>query len=310
MKSAGFISIALLVHTTTVFGQVGATVARVGYEYSGEIPLAPGQIVTLSLTGITTNTTSAVAASAPLPIKLSGISVTMTGITGPGPYSLPLLAVVPQQVSSVGFTLVTVQVPFELPLDSMGRITGDSDLVVSDGINVSSAVRVHSAADQIHILGDDTIMQSLSLAAGRSLIPAGGHAVTHADGRVVSVSDPATAGEEIVIYAVGLGPALGVKTGALTPTPAPTVNSRVSYDYRPNASPSKAGISSLTSPDLKVQFVGMSPGLVGVYQANVIVPLPPTDIMACDGGQVHSNLTITIIGQSSFDGAGVCVKRP
>lgn len=60
----------------------------------------------------------------------------------------------------------------------------------------------------------------------------------HADGSLIMASNPALPGEEIVIYATGLGLTNPMtKTGAITPSPAPAAAGALSYDYRLNASP-------------------------------------------------------------------------
>ncbi len=56
-------------------------------------------------------------------------------------------------------------------------------------------------------------------------------------------------------------------------------------------------------------YAGLTPGFAGLYQVNFIVPPPPADIPACIG-TVQSNLTVSVGGQASFDGAGICVAPP
>jgi hypothetical protein len=47
-------------------------------------------------------------------------------------------------------------------------------------------------------------------------------------------------------------------------------------------------------------------GYIGLYQINFVVPQPPAGIEACSGA-VYSNLTVSVGGLFSFDGAGICV---
>jgi uncharacterized protein (TIGR03437 family) len=80
----------------------------------------------------------------------------------------------------------------------------------------------------------------------------------HADGSLISAASPATPGEVVVLYATGLG--------ATTPAPA---------EYAP-----ATGASSTTVPvqvdvagvQAEVRYAGLVPGLVGVYQINVVIP--------------------------------------
>ena len=63
-------------------------------------------------------------------------------------------------------------------------------------------------------------------------------------------------------------------------------------------------------------YAGLAPGYVGLYQVNFTVPLGPQNGIAhcalpgsfAPGSNVpQSNLTVSIGGQFSFDGAGICV---
>jgi uncharacterized protein (TIGR03437 family) len=56
-------------------------------------------------------------------------------------------------------------------------------------------------------------------------------------------------------------------------------------------------------------FSGLTPGFAGLYQVNFIVPAPPPGTPACSSNppRIDSNLTVTLIGLSSFDGGGICV---
>jgi uncharacterized protein (TIGR03437 family) len=53
-------------------------------------------------------------------------------------------------------------------------------------------------------------------------------------------------------------------------------------------------------------YSGLVPGYVGLYQINFIVPPPPAGTQSCSG-TVQSNLTVSVGGLASFDGAGICV---
>lgn len=75
-----------------------------------------------------------------------------------------------------------------------------------------------------------------------------------------------------------------------------------------------------TSPDrilIHPLFAGLAPGYVGLYQVNFTVPQGPQNGIAhcalpgsfAPGSNVpQSNLTVSIGGQFSFDGAGICVN--
>jgi hypothetical protein len=145
-------------------------------------------------------------------------------------------------------------------------------------------------------------------------------AVTHADGTLVSAASPATAGELVVIYATGLGETdPDVPLGQATPDPPPLVRKYfyLLFDFSPNARPRVPDHNPFARPFAPTpEFVGLTPGQVGLYQINVripdtIPPVPPCRVDAVEGVNVISNLTITVGTGASFynnlDGAAICV---
>ena len=193
----------------------------------------------------------------------------------------------------------------------MGTLTGPVRLFVTDEAGNSAAVDLNPVLDQIHLL---SLGDSASPPTNNSA-----PLVAHADGSLVSNMKPANPGEELVAYAVGLGltsPLVG--TGKPTPSPAPraTAPFAINYAFSPNAAPS-AGLVSVswfsTPGDLAAfpapLFVGLSPGSVGLYHLNSVVPSPPSGTLPC-GGNVYSNLTVSFVGPGSLHGASICVTVP
>src|SRR5438876_11895831 len=133
----------------------------------------------------------------------------------------------------------------------------------------------------------------------------GGAIVIHGDGSLVSFSKPAQPGEELVMYAVGLGATNPpVKTGAASPAPpVPTAQTFVlNFDYRQNAL-LPSGTSPIFHPPAPV-FAGLTPGFAGLYQINFVVPTMPASAAPCT--MAANNLTVTLAG-ASFDGVAICV---
>jgi uncharacterized protein (TIGR03437 family) len=86
-------------------------------------------------------------------------------------------------------------------------------------------------------------------------------AITDANGAVISPGNPAKGGQTIIVYANGLGPVdQPIVSGDPTPSTQPLANTRVT----PSVS-----IGGSTAP---VSFSGLTPGSVGLYQVNVVVP--------------------------------------
>jgi hypothetical protein len=142
----------------------------------------------------------------------------------------------------------------------------------------------------------------------------GSAAVTHLDGTVVDAAHPAHGGEKLVMYAVGLGATNPpVKTGAASPAAPALANAfGLSFYPFPNLPPWVGFNPNNQIPPLPVPtplFAGLVPGLVGVYQINFILPPSGTGLLPCDQSTgVLSNLTVTLIGHTSFDGAAICVS--
>jgi uncharacterized protein (TIGR03437 family) len=307
------------------------------------ISLAPGQIVTLQVTGLKTVLPVGQiirATTLPLPTTLLGISVTISQVVRGGanviePAPVVALSQVNYCSSSAtvsncvnNVTYITVQLPFEL-LPAVPTQIG-----ISDNGQDFGPFDATPTTDNVHVV---TTCDTGAVFSNCQAV------ATHADGSPISASSPARASEVIVIYAFGLGQTTPeVKTGSATPTPAPVLDPasrlgsrtlELQYDFRPNAEPSRpfnvlTGVISTTPPTAPVVllapvFVGLTPGQVGLYQINVQLPsafpaavVPCPTVVACTGNvafcpfPIQSNLTIDIGGVSSFDGAAICVQPP
>ena len=86
-------------------------------------------------------------------------------------------------------------------------------------------------------------------------------AITHKDGSLVSTASPASPGEPLIIYMTGLGQVDG-KIGSGQAAPAsPLLRALAPVVVQ-------IGDTMQVAPD----FAGLTPGFVGVYQVNVVVP--------------------------------------
>jgi len=137
--------------------------------------------------------------------------------------------------------------------------------------------------------GDVTI--SMANAAPALFDTGTGFAIaTHADGTLLTGASPAQPGEIIVVYATGLGPA--------TPNLAP--------DEIPEAAASIEWLSTLTValngtalPTDLIQYAGLTPGCVGLYQINL--QLPP-DVAP------NPTIQVTVATQSSSGTLAIAVQ--
>ena len=271
--------------------------------------------MTFWLTGLKLIPVSPIKASVvPLPLVLSGISVTLNQVQRAfsATYPVPLVSIAqtngcddPLSTAPECYvTAITVQIPFELVVDPFTS-PPSTTLVVSQDGSPSRGFFVGTADDSVHVLTNCGIDYYF------------GTCVTHADGSVVTSLSPAKPGEVVTIYATGLGatsPAVG--TGQATPTPAPTVSGiNVNLDFHPNAGAVRPALLTSNPPGVlgsSPAFAGLTPGQVGLYQINVQLPASFPAVQACGGGgfyPVLSNLTVDIgTRYFSYDAAPICVQ--
>lgn len=303
-----------LVALSHAFGQTGSTLVGAGYGPPPVASIAPGQVLTLWVTGLKVISESPVsAATLPLPTELSGISVSLTQNDNrafSASFPVPLLSI--EQTNGCSDSLaipecivtgITVQIPFELIVDPFTS-PPFTQLAVSQDRVAGRSFGVSNVQDNIHVL--TTCGDGFSQACA-----------THADGTLVSIASPAKPGEIVTIYAVGLGRSTpAAQTGQVTPIPAPVVPGiNVNFDFRPNAGPTRPALLETNPPGflgVSPVFAGLTPGQVGLYQINVRLPENFPAVPPCGNSGFHavlSNLTINIGSFFfSFDGAQICVQ--
>ena len=286
------------------------TIIGAGYLFPPPITVAPGQLITVFAKGVgSTLKQPALAASSNLPTSLAGITVTIGQDT-----NIParILEVRPAAVcpNCGAMSAITVQIPYELklPPPNGGLFGGAVAFVTENGLAGNWSV-LNPEPDSVHILTVcDTVIGGSGPSTGRCQWE-----VTHANGTLVSTASPASAGEELVAYAVGLGatnPA--VNTGEPATLPTPTAGTFiVGFDFRANALPSAPPFSPVVSWATPL-YAGLTPGYAGLYQINFVVPDLPPGLRPCGSGQgssfVNTNLTVNVAGQTSWDGAAICVS--
>jgi hypothetical protein len=297
----------------------------VGFGPPAQPAFAPGDILILQVVGLKTVLTGPIKASGPpLPTVLGGISVSFRrlGINLPGPpVAAPLFSIEqtlictdellrPPPPPDCLLTSITVQVPL-----FGATAVGDHGGFFSISENGVTGNLSWGRGSLVNI----RVLDACSGGACGARVSA----VTHADGTLVTAASPAKPGEVVVIYATGLGSTNPpVSAGQATPAPAPRAGSLyLQFDFSTNARPRFPEHTPFSPgpPGPTPEFVGLTPGQVGLYQINVkipetIPPIPPCRISETEGVNVISNLTITVAtssaSQNRSDGAGICVAPP
>lgn len=192
---------------------------------------APGGLAALYVEGIP-STGTVTAPGLPLPTELAGVKVLVDGM------SPPIVAVATNATGDTqfGYTQVNFQVPFEV------------------------ARQPHIV--EVQYSGQSAFVIPQQTGPGIFLLPDGSGVMQHAfDGSLVTVQNPVTRGETLIIYASGLG----------------TVSTPVASGMAASEADPVATCNQITTNAGAVLYAGLTPGFPGLYQVNVQVSdyLPP-----------------------------------
>jgi uncharacterized protein (TIGR03437 family) len=241
------------------------------------LPLAPGAIGSIfGFINQFTGGSSAAAAAVPLPTQIQNVEVLVGGIPAP--------------IFYLGDHQVNFQVPAATPT------TGSVEVTIE-------------RTDTGQILGDSFISVNTVAPALFSLNGSGqGQVVAlNQDNTVNGPTNPAANGTVIQFFGTGQGlvpdmPADGTPSTGLKPTP-----------YTPQVIIG-SGASNNPLPASFVQYSGLAPGLVGVWQINALIPDTVAPTLSSPGQQTR--VAIVVNGNSSTGVAGavllttIWVKQP
>lgn len=320
MKLAGYVLYLIAIIGADAMAQ-NITIAGAGYS-NPEVSIAPGQLTTLFFTGsrivLSSQPRTQWATALPLPTSLAGFSVSISqsgsrNATEQAPIlgvqQTNLCGTEPPVAQSCIVTAISIQIPSDVAANTgqVCPICGLSTTIsVLENAQPSASFVAAVLPQNVHVLTTcDTIMSNRVSGSCQEL-------VTHANGNIVSVSQPATAGETLVMYAVGLGATNPeVPAGGATPSPAPVATGQFSMQFAYTVGPPVMP-SSAVSPVLQssISFVGMTPTAVGLYQVNFTVPASPANSSSCLQTPDQTNLRITLSSSNSADSARICVKTP
>ncbi len=164
--------------------------------------------------------------------------------------------------TTLGGTCVTLNnVPLPLFLMSPGQINAQIPPNTAAG---TYPLVVHSITNQAASASQNITVSKVAPAV---FVDGSGNALLyHADGRQVTKNTPATRDEPLTMYATGLGATTGgsVTAGMPSPTtPLAVVSGGVQVFFGP---------PSYTQAAVIVDWAGLAPGLIGVYQLNLRIP--------------------------------------
>ena len=306
------IAAASVLAAAVISAQPIAVIGGAGYSAPIPVKVAPGQILTFFVSGIGSGLKAkAPAETFPLPNTLAGISATLNELSEPPltGEAVPMLAVSPLNscggiivpVQCTPLAAITVQIPFGIrTVSAVSPIPPPATMTISETGGSSATISLSPMSDQPHIVTTCDVNVSSS-APGSLCVPE----VTHGDGSLVTPDHPAHTGEELVLYAFGLGSTVpGLAAGEASPVPAQPVVDTFTLT-------TEAAIPTIPSErqSFAPLFAGLTPGFAGLYQVNFLAPAPPMPFAAddcTDSGSPNGNVALTLLGDSA-DKAIFCV---
>jgi uncharacterized protein (TIGR03437 family) len=171
---------------------------------------------------------------------------------------------VPAPILLAGAFQSTVQVPYEVA----GRTTTAMQLIYRGIVSNTVAMPVADTAPGIFTVLGGTEVSALN-----------------EDGSVNNSSNPAARGSVLTIFATGCGQTAPASTTGVPAAP-------------PFAPPGLAPVVTIATKPTEILYVGSAPGMVGVTQFNVRVPL---DLLV-QGDSDRAGIALTIGGQTSRQG--------
>jgi uncharacterized protein (TIGR03437 family) len=302
-----------------------AVIFNTGYYLEQDLPVytVPGQLLSLSVHGVGQGIRDSIVAKGfPLPTKLAGISVTVNR------FPAPLLGIIAHRTCRLPFCGQFVTIILQVPFEYRGGIGPGSEALIvyeDDDPVVYSSASIRSS--WVHVF---TPMNTLGLVNTLIwLFPESQDVAKKRDGTWASRFNTAKPGEELTLYAVGLG----LSRDSSVPLPASGMPSPAGYQVdvgilfdfgeNPKARPVMydpwIGGPNKPPPMEGLIWAGLAGGKVGIYEVRFRVPETiPEGTPSCRESHVSHNLMVSIgsiarsprFVQPTYDGAGICVEVP
>ncbi len=173
---------------------------------------------------------------------------------------IPLSVSWPTRLSGIGVTMDGANVPVYRALNRNGQeqLTVQAPFEIDGRTSTSVVVTTPQGSSTA------VSVPVLSSQPGIFILDAANSGAVHADGSIVTGTRPAAAGETLIIYLTGLGMVSNAPAAG-----QPASNSVLSRTIN-TPQVSIGGLSA------NLDFSGLTPGYVGLYQINAVVPLTIT----------------------------------
>jgi len=260
-----------------------------------------------------------------LPTNLGGITVTAVEISRTGGFSgdLPIFGITNVlcfggvYAEAPNLTAVTVQMPvvqfcppeggpnpcWYVPIVTVTVKKGGIPVASSQMVAVGISPHVLNSCDSSvsPFLTDDVRISQLLA----SCYPI----VAHASGAIVTGQNPAHLGETLSIYATGLGSPRDL-IGKPTPESGLPVDAsaiRLGFDFNSVIDPPPSQIPIIEATPV---YAGLTGGLVGTFQINVVLPTTaPVNARTCGGfGGTNMGINLGFLGFNGVIAVRLCVN--
>ncbi len=150
------------------------------------------------------------------------------------------------------------------PLFAIANVSGAEQINLQVPWEMASVAIADVVVNNNGVKGDPVPMAILQIQPGVFTLDGTTGVILHADNRLVSAGAPAKKGEVVIIYATGLGPVDPLpRTGEAAPS-------------SPLSLTTNKPVVTVGNATAAVQFSGLAPGFVGLYQLNVTIPANAT----------------------------------
>ncbi len=318
----------LLTMGAAAFSQNAAVLIGTGYSAPPPMQVAPGQVVTLFVRGVSPSANghlrSERSTGSPA-TSLAGVAAQV--IQSQFLFNVPILAVQQKnECETVGvltasclLTAIKVQVPFEIKADVTQKVPAGpvtlspvAQLILTVDGRPSGSFVLQPVPDNAHVLTtcDADWDTSADAVCDRQAF--------HLDGRPVNEAAPATPGETISLQFFGLGQTSPPAATGVYSQPGMFLTDvlgypRVTVTFQPLVNAPSSIPRHAHTPDAKevrsaIAGGALLGGAIGIYQLQVIFPESLEPPVPCGNG-VHTNYVMNVITSQGTEQVAVCVQR-